>query len=39
MKQDCGNPESKRIYAKARPLNHAVSTGTHDPIFGGKRPD
>jgi aminopeptidase N len=35
MKHDWGKPEAKRIYAKARPLYHAVSTGTLDPIVGG----
>jgi aminopeptidase N len=34
MKQDWGGAEAKRIYRKARPLYHAVATGTLDPIVG-----
>jgi len=29
---DWGKPVAKKIYATARPLYHAVSTGTLDPI-------
>jgi aminopeptidase N len=32
MATDWGKPVAKRIYARARPLYHAVSTGTLDPI-------
>jgi aminopeptidase N len=32
MAADWGRSEAKRIYAKARPLYHAVSTSTLDPI-------
>jgi aminopeptidase N len=35
MKQDWGKADAKRIYAKARPLYHAVAVGTLDPILGG----
>ena len=35
MKQDWGKAEAKRIYATARPLYHAVATGTLDPIVAG----
>jgi aminopeptidase N len=35
MKQDWGKADAKRIYATARPLYHAVATGTLDPIVGG----
>jgi leukotriene-A4 hydrolase len=34
MKQDWGKAEARRIYARARPLYHSVSTGTLDPIVG-----
>jgi leukotriene-A4 hydrolase len=34
MKQDWGKAEAKRIYTKARPMYHAVATGTLDPIVG-----
>ena len=32
MKTDWGKVEARRIYAKARPLYHAMSTNTLDPI-------
>jgi leukotriene-A4 hydrolase len=32
MKQDWGKAEARRIYAKARPTYHSVSTSTLDPI-------
>ncbi len=32
MAEDWGKPEARRIYAKARPLYHAVATSTLDPI-------
>jgi aminopeptidase N len=34
MKTDWGTAMAKRIYQKARPLYHAVSTNTLDPIIG-----
>jgi hypothetical protein len=34
LKTDWGKPMAKRIYAKARPLYHTVSTATLDPIIG-----
>ena len=34
IKTDWGKPMAKRIYAKARPLYHTVSTATLDPIVG-----
>jgi hypothetical protein len=33
LKTDWGKPMAQRIYAKARPLYHAVSTATLDPIL------
>ena len=35
MKTDWGKAEARRIYAKARPLYHAVATTTLDPIVRG----
>ena len=35
MKADWGKAEARRIYARARPLYHAVATGTLDPIVQG----
>jgi leukotriene-A4 hydrolase len=35
MKTDWGKAEAKRIYARARPLYHAVATSTLDPIVQG----
>jgi aminopeptidase N len=35
MKTDWGKAEARRIYARARPLYHAVATGTLDPIVQG----
>jgi aminopeptidase N len=35
LKQEWGKAEAKRIYAKARPVYHAVATSTLDPIVGG----
>ena len=32
MKTEWGKAEAKRIYARARPLYHSVSTGTLDAI-------
>lgn len=34
MATDWGRAEARRIYAAARPLYHAVATGTLDPIIG-----
>ena len=34
VKTDWGKPMATRIYAKARPLYHSVSTATLDPIVG-----
>jgi aminopeptidase N len=34
IKTEWGRPMAKRIYAKARPLYHSVSTATLDPILG-----
>ena len=36
MKTDWGKEEARRIYARARPLYHSVSTTTLDPIVSGK---
>jgi hypothetical protein len=36
MKTDWGKDEARRIYARARPLYHSVSTNTLDPIISGK---
>jgi leukotriene-A4 hydrolase len=36
MKTDWGPPEARRIYAKARPLYHAVTTGSVDKIVLAK---
>jgi hypothetical protein len=36
MKTDWGQDDAKRIYAQARPMYHAVSTRTLDPIVGVK---
>ena len=35
MKTDWGQAEARRIYARARPLYHSVSTATLDPIVKG----
>ena len=35
MKTDWGKEEARRIYARARPLYHAMSTNTLDPIVSG----
>jgi leukotriene-A4 hydrolase len=35
MKTDWGKAEARRIYERARPLYHAVATGTLDPIVRG----
>jgi hypothetical protein len=35
MKTDWGKAEARRIYARARPLYHSLSTGTLDPIVKG----
>jgi aminopeptidase N len=35
MKTDWGKEDARRIYARARPLYHAVSTNTLDPIVSG----
>jgi hypothetical protein len=35
MKADWGHAEAKRIYGLARPMYHAVATGTLDPIVRG----
>jgi hypothetical protein len=34
MKTDWGKDDARRIYARARPLYHARSTTTLDPILG-----
>jgi leukotriene-A4 hydrolase len=36
MKTDWGKEDARRIYARARPLYHSVSTSTLDPIISGK---
>jgi leukotriene-A4 hydrolase len=36
MKVDWGKAEAKRIYGLARPMYHAVATGTLDPIVKGR---
>ncbi len=38
MRTDWGRKEAARIYAKARPLYHSVSTNTIDKIVGADRP-
>ena len=35
MKADWGKAEARRIYARARPLYHPLSTNTLDPIVKG----
>jgi leukotriene-A4 hydrolase len=35
MKTDWGKEDARRIYARARPLYHAMSTNTLDPIVSG----
>jgi hypothetical protein len=38
MKTDWGKAEARRIYEHARPMYHAVATGTLDPIVRGAGP-
>jgi aminopeptidase N len=38
MKTDWGKKDAQRIYARARPLYHAMSTNTLDPIIAGTAP-
>ena len=38
VKTEWGKPMAQRIYAKARPLYHSVSTATLDPIGGSGQP-
>src|SRR5687767_1323409 len=37
MKTDWGKEDARRIYARARPLYHAMSTNTLDPIISGSK--
>ena len=37
VKTEWGKPMAQRIYAKARPLYHSVSTATLDPIVGSRQ--
>ena len=37
MKTDWGKEDARRIYARARPLYHAMSTNTLDPIISGAK--
>ena len=36
LKTDWGKEDARRIYARARPLYHSMSTNTLDPIVSGK---